>query len=372
MVRRAMEVAESLAWGNPSSVHSQGREARRFVEDVREELGRKFLKSPRDVLFTGGGTEANHLALNGAKFLVTSRIEHPSIVAQAEFLLAQGSRVEFVELDPKGVISPQAVEAALERLKTHDDFPASVERDGGINNSNTALVAVMAGNHETGVLQPIREIAEAVHSFGARLHVDAVQLVGRGSLERLEHADSISISAHKFRGPKGIGALLFECGYVPTPLGHGGAQERGLRPGTVDAVAVAGLGAALGRLEESENAYARAQDLRDRLEQALRSGPGRVLIHGSESDRLPHVSNFSLHGWKGDELVAALDLCGVCVSSGSACSAGSSEPSSIILAMLGREAAEGAVRVSFGEDSTKEELQALLGALNKLGILTAA
>jgi cysteine desulfurase len=360
--------AEANAWANPSSVHALGREARNLLEDTRELLGKTFRRSPRDVVFVSGGTEANHLALSGARWLVTSRIEHPSVLAQAEKLQQEGALVEYVDVDASGVVTPEALRQVLGTLASREDYPAPEIRDGGINNQNTPLVALMAVNHETGVLQPTAELADVAHSFQARLHVDAVQLVGKGDLARVEAADSLSLSAHKFRGPKGIGALLFECGFVPLPIGRGGAQERGLRPGTVDATAAAGLAAALRRLEPSRLGFASARQLRDVLERVRVDG-AQAVVHGQGSERLGHITNFRLPGWKGDELVAALDLEGVCISSGSACSAGSSEPSSVIEAMLGRDAATGAVRVSFGEDSTKADLDELLSALGRLGVL---
>lgn len=368
-VRDAMLKAEEKAWANPSSVHALGREARNLVEDTRELLAKTFKKSARDVVFVSGGTEANHLALSGARWLVTSRIEHPSVLAQAEKLQQEGALVEYVQVDASGVVTPEALRESLNLLASREGYPSpQAARDGGINNQNTALVALMAVNHETGVLQPTAAHAEVAHSFQTRLHVDAVQLVGKGDLARVEAADSVSLSAHKFRGPKGIGALVFECGFVPLPIGRGGAQERGLRPGTLDATAVAGLAAALGRLEEGRLGFARACTLRDVLERVLVER-ARAVVHGQGSARLGHIINFRLPGWKGDELVAALDLEGICVSSGSACSAGSSEPSSVIEAMLDREAATGAVRVSFGEGSTEADLNEMLSALSRLGVL---
>src|SRR5690606_27525874 len=182
----------------------------------------------------------------------------------------------------------------------------------------------------------------------ARLHVDAVQLLGRGNLDHIQVFDSVSVASHKLRGPKGVGALVHECGFLLTPLGRGGAQEKGLRPGPLDATALAGFRAALLRVEQSEAAYRAVASLGDQLRRALlERGNGRVFLHGSEAPSLGHVVNFRVIGWRGDELVAALDLEDVCVSSGSACSAGTAEPSAVILAMLGAEAALGAVRVSF-------------------------
>ncbi len=369
-VIRAMNDAEALGWANPSSVHQAGREARRLVEDTRESVARLLRLNPRDILFTGGGTEANHLALSGAERLVVSRIEHPSIVAQAEALRAAGARVAFAEVDSNGVVTPAAIGAALDEVLQGEVPEARDVALGGLNNRNTPLVSLMAANHETGVIQPLREVADLVHQRGGRLHVDAIQLFGKGSLEGLELVDSVSLAAHKFRGPKGIGVLGFACGWTPLPLGRGGAQERGLRPGTVDATALAGLGAALGRLEVARTAYEKVALLRQNFEQHLTQFSAQsVTIHGAAVPRLGHVTNFRVDGWKGDELVAALDLHGICVSSGSACSAGTAEPSPVIEAMAGRAAAVGAVRVSFGEETTHTEVDLLVKALVQLGVL---
>jgi len=365
-----MQEAESIAWANPSSIHQAGRAARNLLEDARECLGRALSFSPRDVIFTGGGTEANHMALQGARWLVTSRIEHPSIVAQAERLKAAGARVEFAEVASSGVVTAEAVVAALDRVLEGETVESLNIDDGGLSNDNTPLVALMAANHETGVIQPLQEVAEAIRPRRARLHVDAVQLMGRSSLAPLQYADSVAIAGHKFRGPKGIGALAFNCGWTPLPLGRGGAQERGLRPGTVDATAARGLEVAVRRLAESVENYGTVSSHARYLEaQLAHRALSPVVIHGADVPRLGHVVNFRVDGWKGDELVAALDLAGVCVSSGSACSAGTAEPSSIIEAMLGRAAATGAVRVSLGEETRREDVESLLSALTELRVI---
>ncbi len=373
-VKRAMEEAETEAWANPSSVHQAGRQARKIQENAREVLARELRRSPRDVIFTAGGTEANHLALSGAKVIITSRIEHPSIVGQTEWLRTQGTQVIYVDVDPQGRVVVESVDRALRSVLGDPLSEPIVDRGhGSFNNGNTPLIALMAVNHETGVVQPLPEVHRLAQSFGARLHVDAVQWVGRGDPEFLLHADSLAVAAHKFRGPKGLGALVFDCGWTPTPLGRGGAQERGLRPGTVDAVALAGLIAALERLDESRSAYRRVAHLGDHLAQHLaQNSHAPVVIHGTDADRLRHVVNFRAEGWKGDELVAALDLAGICVSSGSACSAGTAEPSAVIEAMLGRQAAEGAVRISLGEETSIEEVAGLIDALTRQGILRDA
>lgn len=334
----AMHAVAASAWGNPSSVHGAGRRARSLIESARELVAAALGFDARDTLFTSGGTEANNLALSGARALVTSRIEHPSVVRVAEALERGGVPVRWLPVPSDGRLRPEDVGAAL---------AAMPER---------TTVAVMAANHETGVIQPVLEIANAVHARGGILHVDAVQALGKLKATHWATADSVAIAAHKIRGPKGIGALAWRPGLAPKPVLLGGAQERGLRPGTQDAVAAHGFAVAIRRLETLFAAQLRLEQLRDAFERAAVT---RAQVNGT-APRLGHVCNVSVAGWRGDELVAALDLCGVRVSSGSACSAGSAEPSPVIDAMLGRARALAAVRVSLGEDTTADEAHAAI------------
>jgi cysteine desulfurase len=331
----AMQRAALEAWGNPASVHAAGRRARAVVEGAREAVASLCGVEPRDVLFCSSGTEANNLALRDAAALVTSRIEHPSVVRVAEALAAAGRPVVWLPVARSGRIEPAAVVEALSRLP------------------RGTVVALMTANHETGVLQPIAEVAELAHAAGARLHTDAVQALGKIDPSLFRAADSIALAAHKVRGPKGIGALAWRPGSSPKPVLLGGPQERGLRPGTVDAIAAAGFRAAIERVATGPARYAALAPLRDRVEHVLAAYGD---VNGAEAPRLPHVSNVSLRGWRGDELVAALDLAGVRVSSGAACSAGTTEPSAVIGAMLGSERGRSALRVSLGEPTTEEEI----------------
>ncbi|MET0795204.1 MAG: cysteine desulfurase family protein [Polyangiaceae bacterium] len=343
-VLAAMERASREAWGNPASIHRVGRTARVRVEDARERLAELCAVQARDVLFTSGGTEANNLALSGAVGLALSRLEHPSVTRVGERLEARGVPVVWVEVPPGGRLDPDAYRTALERLP------------------RGSVAALMAANHETGVLQPLEEVALIAHGLGATLHVDAVQALGKLPPETWRFADSLSVAAHKIRGPKGIGALAFRGAKAPQPVLVGGSQERGLRPGTVDPIAAAGFLAALEQATQGPARYAKLQSLRDDFEGAFSA---TAELNGQPGPRLPHVSNLSFPGTSGDELVAALDLLGVCISSGSACSAGTTEASPIITAMLGRERAKSAVRVSLGEATTNSEIQAAKAAFQR-------
>lgn len=342
----AMAQTARESWGNPASVHRSGRQARDVVETAREAIARLVGAEARDVVLTSGGTEANNLALHRAPALVTSQLEHPSVTRVAEALERDGRPVRWLEVSESGRLDPAAVASALTGL------PAG------------AVVAVAAANHETGVIQPIQVLSEVVRDAGAALHVDAVQAVGKLPAAAFAMADTLSIAAHKMRGPKGIGALVHRPGRAPHPLLLGGSQERGRRPGTVDPVAAAGFRIAAEAAASGLGARARLAALRDRLESQLVQAFGAV-PNGATAGRLEHVSNLSFPEREGDELVAALDLLGVAVSSGSACSAGTTEPSKIIQAMVGRERARGAVRVSLGDATTDGDIELALRAFER-------
>lgn len=345
----AVRAAWADAWANPASVHGPGRRARAHVEAARDAVAGLLRLDARDVVITSGGTEANNLALAHAfptggppGALVVGRIEHPSVVRPAEHLADRGVEVEWVDPEPSGVLAADAVAAAVERAAAR---------------APVRLVTLQAVNHETGVLQPVGAVAEVAHRHGALLHVDAVQAVGRLPPSAWEGADLVSLAAHKIRGPKGVGALATRPGIRLRPVLHGGAQERGLRPGTQDPAACAGLAAAASRARTTPARYAELADLRDRLEGelvALGAAAGTPPLRNGSAPRAAHVSNLSWPGWRGDELCAALDLEGVAVSSGSACSAGTAEASPVLRAMLGEARAASAVRVSLGEETTSD------------------
>jgi cysteine desulfurase len=340
----AMREASRTAWANPSSIHGHGRAARAVIEDARASVAALAGVDPRDVVFTSGGTEANNLALRSAfpagaapGVLVTSRLEHPSVTRVAEALEREGrARVRWLEVTRAGTIELSDLDRAL--------------------SESPALVTIQAVNHETGVVQPVAEVIVRSHAAGARVHVDAVQAWGKVHVPA--GWDTASIAPHKMRGPKGIGALATRQGVRIDPVLLGGSQEKGLRPGTVDASLAAGFGAAAAIAATSVERWASLAPLRDRIERellAIETPHGRARVAGDPANRAPHVTNLIWPGWVGAELVAALDLEGVSVSSGAACSAGTVEPSPVLLAMFGDADATRGVRLSIGDATTEEE-----------------
>ena len=352
----AMRDAAARAWANPSSIHGDGRAARSVIEDARASVAALAGVDARDVVFTSGGTEANNLALrsafplvaagaSGPRALVTSRLEHPSVTRVAESLEREGrARVRWLAVTRGGTIDLEDLDRAL-------------------NEERPALVTVQAVNHETGVIQPVAEVIARAHAAGARVHVDAVQAWGK--IEVPAGWDTASMAPHKMRGPKGIGALATRQGVKIDPVLLGGSQEKGIRPGTADSSLAAGFGAAARIAASSVPRWAALAPLRDRIERellAIDAPHGRARVAGDPALRAPHVSNLIWPGWIGAELVAALDLEGVSVSSGAACSAGTVEPSPVLLAMFGAEDATRGVRLSIGDATTDADATAACAA----------
>jgi cysteine desulfurase len=339
------EVAQA-SWGNPASVHGVGRKAREVVEETRSCLSRLLSVQVRDVVFVGSATEANNMALADAPAVVTSVLEHPSVVRAAQRVEGQGRTVRWISPQPSGVILPEAVAEALSGLPIG------------------TVVAIQAVNHEVGTVMPLLAISEVVRAHGAFLHVDLAQAVGKIAESWWRYGDSYSVSPHKFRGPKGIAAFAWGCQRpVPHPILWGGSQERGLRAGTVDPVLAAGFGVALGRLTSPSSTWPIIQSMRDELEEGL---AGIAVPNSSECHRIPHVSSLFVQGWDADTLVAALDVEGFCVSGGSACSAGTTEQSSVIASVFGPERARGTIRVSLGETTTPREVARFVDALRRV------
>jgi cysteine desulfurase len=338
-----------LATGNPSSVHSFGRDARRRVEDAREQVAGLIECAPEDVVFTAGGTEANNTALRGAgrPVIITSAIEHPSVLRTAEAL---AETVVLVPVDEQGVIDSSVLDVAL--------------AEHGPN----ALVSIMLANNETGVIQPISTIAERAHAHGALIHCDAVQAPGRIplSFEALG-VDLMSLSAHKFAGPKGVGALVLGGSCEVEPLIHGGGQERGRRGGTENAAGIVGFGKAA---ELAKDDLAQADEiaaLRDRLEARLRETEPEIHVFSASADRLPNTSCVTMPGVQSETQVMGLDLAGAAVSAGSACSSGKVEPSHVLRALGAPDGVAGcAIRVSLGWATTERDIDRFLKAWRAL------
>jgi cysteine desulfurase len=338
--RAAAAVSEALSLtGNASSVHRYGRLARRMVEEAREAVAALVAAEPEQVVFTSGGTEANNLALNTAagRRILVSAGEHDSIL-QA---VPDGERIP---LTADGVVDI----VALADLMAREPAPA--------------LVSIMLANNETGVVQPVAEAARLARGVGACLHCDAVQAAGKmpvdfGALE----VDLLSLSAHKLGGPQGVGALLVRDGVDLPALLHGGGQERRRRPGTENLPGIAGFGAAAREAGDGVAAFADLATWRDVLESAIGDLAPEARIFGSGASRLPNTSCFTMPGVRAETQVMALDLAGVAVSAGSACSSGKVQPSHVLRAMgADEETANSAIRVSLGWASAREDLDSFL------------
>ena len=340
-----MRWAAERFWANPSSVHSLGRLSKGLVESARSEIAESVGAQPERIVFTSGGTEANNWALADAPGLVLSKLEHPSVARQAERLVELNRPVRWLPVHPNGKVDVCALGPCLAELP------------------EGSRVAVMAVNHETGVIQPLDDIAAIAHEFGAWVHVDAVQALGKLPTSLWQTWDTLTLGAHKIRGPKAIGALAWRCGVpLPRQLMWGGSQERGLRPGTVDPVLIAGFSEALQSVHDGPLTNQRLGPLRNRFEAGLRQWAEPNIV--DDASRLGHVSSLFFRGWSAAELVAAMDLEGVCISSGSACAAGTTEISPVITAMFGVDRARSTVRVSLGETTTGDDVERALRAFH--------
>lgn len=337
---RAAMIAALDRYGNPSSVHRAGRAARALVEEAREAVAALVGVHPAEVIFTSGATEANATLLLGR-----AELEHLASAGEHDSVLAT-SKADAVALRPNGQIDLTALDARLA-------------------GSDTTLLSLLAANNETGVVQPVAEAARRVHARGGRLHCDAVQAAGRLAKDAWGAADYITLSAHKLGGPKGVGALVLRDDASLTPLITGGGQERRLRAGTENVAAIAGFGAAArGVLDEGPAEQARLAAVRDRFEVGLRHLQPAVVIHGAEAPRLANTCCFSLPGQRAETLLIAMDLAGICLSSGSACSSGKVQQSHVLLAMgVQPELAAAALRLSLGWASVAEDVEACLQAL---------
>jgi cysteine desulfurase len=347
-------IADALAMtGNPSSVHQFGRTARDAVEQARERVAVMIGAHAAEIIFTGGGTEANNTALSGAgrKRLIISEIEHPSILHAGECLAGNGaggngSEVALLPVDGEGIVSLAALDRAL----------------GG--RADDALVSVMLANNETGVIQPVAEITALAHERGALVHCDAVQAPGRIAFDVAAlGVDMLSLSAHKFGGPKGVGALYLRAAVELTALVLGGGQERGRRAGTENVAGIVGFGVAAHLAAQDLRNAPHLAALRDAVEQRLGAIDPAVRVFSGGAERLPNTTCLSMPGVQSEMQVMGLDLAGVAVSAGSACSSGKVEPSHVLRALGAPDVETGcAIRISFGWASEDSDVDKLVGA----------
>ncbi|MEK7863935.1 MAG: cysteine desulfurase family protein, partial [Chloroflexota bacterium] len=355
------EVAEAMARvhrdvpGNASSIHAEGRAARALVDEAREQVAAAIGASPTEIVFTSGGTEADNLALRGAlkasrgqrDGLVTTATEHHAVLDTAHDLAEHGQvRLTVLDVDRHGLVAPEAVAAAIDE--------------------RTALVSVMHANNEIGTIQPIAEIGAICRARGVTFHSDAVQSVGALELDmRTLPVDLLSLNAHKFYGPKGVGALYIRRGTRIATMQTGGGQEKGRRTGTENVAGIVGLGVAMRLAAERRAAEAaRLVALRDRLIDDVLASIPDAIVTGHRTLRLPNNASFCFRGADGPSIVMALDLEGVAVSSGSACTSGDTQPSGVLLALgLDETTAKGSLRVSLGRATSEDDIAALLDVL---------
>jgi len=343
-------------YGNPSSIYSAGKEARLAVETARRSVSLLINCTPRRVTFTSGGTEANNLAIKGVAFananiknhIVTSAIEHPSVLNACRWLEKHGFSVTYLPSDEEGRVSPDDLKAAI--------------------TEKTCLVSVMLVNNETGAIQPIAELASIAKERGVPFHTDGVQAVGKIPIDvEALGVDLLTLSGHKFHGPKGVGALYVRRGVILEPLVNGGEQEKGMRAGTENVMGIVGLGKAAELVIDNLSDMNRVRRMRDRLERGIGDLIPGAKLNGHRVQRLPNTLSLTLPGIRGESLVLALDQKGVAVSSGSACRAGLPEPSHALMAMgLSEEEAHCAVRFSLGRGNTMDEVDRTVSIIDQI------
>lgn len=357
-VMEAMQPYLGGPYGNPSSVHRYGRASRDAIEAARADVASLVGADPSEVIWTSGGTESCNLAIKGtaAAARAISRLlygatEHAAVIEPALSMRAAGWAIDAIPIGKDGLMDV----AVLKHYVARGPF---------------LLVALMLANNETGVIQDIASCSEVVHEFGGLILVDAIQAVGKLPVDLSSlQADLLVLSAHKLRGPRGVGALICRNGVELAPLHHGGGQERGLRGGTENVAAIVGFASAARLVQEELQSRVNVMgELRHRLEWGLRAISG-IKIFAESSPRLPNTTLFSLAGYEGEALVMALDRMGIAVSSGSACHSGRGEPSHVLGAMdVATEVAMGAVRVSLSAENTMEEVDRFLAALSELQV----
>ena len=345
------------AYGNPSSIHAFGREARMALDHAREQVAAALGAEPQEIYFTGCGTESDNWAIRGTayakkpkgKHLVTSAIEHHAVLHAMAQLEVEGFEITYLPVDGDGLVNPEDLEKAMR--------------------PDTTLVSVMMANNEIGTIQPIEALAKIAKAHGALFHTDAVQAIGSVPIDvKALGVDMLSLSGHKFHAPKGVGALYLKKGVRINPLMQGGAQERKQRPGTENIASIVGMGVAIERATttiEARNAY--LTPMRDRLIEGILTSIPEVRLNGHATKRLPNNANVSVRYIEGEALLLSLDIAGIAASSGSACTSGSLDPSHVLLAIgLPHEIAHGSLRFSLSEENTPQEIEYVIAELKKI------
>ena len=358
--RRATQVMLEVMeqnYANPSSLHTPGQLAAVALAESRSKIASILNCEPRDIIFTSGGSEADNQAIltgavlgerKGKKHIVSTKFEHHAVLHTLQKLEKQGFEVTYLDVHSNGMVHLDELEAALR--------------------PDTALVTIMYANNEIGSIQPIRAIGEICRKHGVLFHTDAVQAVGHLPIDvQADNIDMLSLSGHKFHGPKGVGALYIRTGVAPAVLIEGGAQERGKRAGTENLPAIAGMAAALEEaVEKMDEHTAHLRAMRDRLIEGITKIPHSTLT-GDPVNRLPGCASFCFEGIEGEALLLLLDQKGVCGSSGSACTSGSLDPSHVLLAIgLPHEVAHGSLRLSLSHENTMEEMDAIVEAVTEV------
>jgi len=345
----------SQEYGNASSVHGFGQRARHAIEEAREKVASLLGASPEEIVFTSGGTESDNLAIKGAaavtrgRQVITSTIEHHAVLNTCTALEKQGFKVVRLPVDRHGLVDPEQLRQAL----------AGVQGD-------VALVTIMMANNEVGTVEPIKELAAVAAEASVPFHTDAVQAVGKIPVDvDALGVDLLSLSAHKFYGPKGAGALYVRSGTRIRPIQHGGHHEKSLRAGTENVPSIAGLARALELACEELDAEAkRLHELRDRLQEGLMQRVPDNLLNGHPAKRLPHLLNMSFENVEGESVLLSLDAVGIAASTGSACTSGTLEPSHVLTAMgIPPEIAHGSLRFSLGRINTAGDIEYVLEKL---------
>jgi cysteine desulfurase len=353
-VVRAMQPYFSEKFGNPSSIHAFGQEARSAVEAAREKAAKLLGATPEEIVFTSGGTESDNFALQGVAFakenqgkhIIISKIEHHAVTECAEFLKKRGFEIAYLPVDKYGLVDPQEVKKAI--------------------TDKTILVSIMHANNEIGTIEPVAEIARIVNEKGIYFHTDAVQTAGHLPINVKDlGVDLLSLSAHKFYGPKGVGALYVKKGTRLVSFLHGGGQEKGKRASTENVPGIVGLGVACELAQKTLAAEeSRLRALRDKLIKGILDKIPETILNGHPSLRLPNNVNVSIKYVEGESILLNLDMQGVAGSTGSACTSGSLEPSHVLLAIgLPHEIAHGSLRLTLGSSTTEEDINYVLEVL---------